>query len=145
MQFWFRKPESLAYTSGSCWFSSDKLILTVIVWMVESPFKRPRTASKLFSDCIAFASHRNQEGKDERVWMVQRKPSPLKSILACVRVFGCGKALQRWASGEAIGVVSLAVVVTDLHAGGLRYWSLGVGLGDSNPVRQHLRRLSSPI
>jgi hypothetical protein len=56
-----------------------------------------------------------------------------------------GKVLQRWASGEATGVVTPAVVATNLHAGGPGHWSLVAGSGDSSNFRQHLGRLSSPI
>ncbi len=53
---------------------------------------------------------------------------------ACLVV---GESLQRWARGEAIGVVTLAVVVSDSHAGGSGYWSLEARHGDSSLSRQH--------
>ena len=45
------------------------------------------------------------------------------------------KVLQRWARGEAIGVVTLAVVASDPHVGDLRYWSLEAGHEDSSLFR----------
>ena len=55
-------------------------------------------------------------------------------INSCVRSVGV-KVLQRWARGEAIGVVTLAVVASDPHVGDPRYWSLEAGHEDSSLFR----------